>query len=139
MKIVSACLADYKCNWKGESKPNEKVMKLVKRGEAIPVCPEQLGGLTTPRPAAEQKGDKVFTIDGKDVTQYFVRGAHEVLRIAVIYNCTEAILKSKSPSCGCRQIYDGTFTGKLIKGNGITADLLVANGIKVYTEENFRL
>jgi len=138
MKIVSACLADYKCNWKGESKPNDKVIELVKRGEAIPVCPEQLGGLTTPRQPAEQRGDKVFTKDGKNVTEYFVRGAHEVLRIAVMYNCTEAILKSKSPSCGCGQTYDGSFSGTLIRGNGITTDLLKANGIKVYTEEDFK-
>ena len=138
MKIVSACLADIKCNYKGESKPNQRIIDLVKKGEAIPVCPEQLGGLPTPRPPAEQMGDKVFNKNGEDVTEYFVRGANEVLRIAVIYNCKEAILKSKSPSCGFGQVYDGNFTETLIRGNGITADLLIANGIKVYTEENFK-
>jgi uncharacterized protein YbbK (DUF523 family) len=138
MKIVSACLADIKCNYKGESRPNQRIIDLVKKGEAIPVCPEQLGGLPTPRIPAEKRGDKVFNKNGEDVTEYFVRGANEVLRIAVIYNCEEAILKSKSPSCGFGQIYDGNFTETLIRGNGITADLLIANGIKVYTEENFK-
>lgn len=138
MKIVSACLAGYKCNYKGEAKPNERIIELVKRGEAIPVCPEQLGGLTTPREPAEQKDGKVFTKSGKDVTENFSNGAYEVLRIAVIYDCKKAILKSKSPSCGCGQVYDGSFSGNLVKGNGITADLLMANGIKVYTEEDFK-
>jgi len=138
MKIVSACLADIKCNYKGESKPNQRIIDLVKKGEAIPVCPEQLGGLPTPRIPAEKRGDKVFNKNGEDVTEYFVRGANEVLRIAVIYNCEEAILKSKNPSCGFGQVYDGNFTETLIRGNGITADLLIANGIKVYTEENFK-
>jgi uncharacterized protein YbbK (DUF523 family) len=138
MKLVSACLAGYRCNYKGESKLNESIIELVKRGEAISVCPEQLGGLTTPREPAEQRDGKVFTKSGKDVTENFSNGAYEVLRIAVLYNCTEAILKSKSPSCGCGQIYDGTFSGNLIKGNGITTELLKANGIKVYTEEGFK-
>jgi len=138
MKIVSACLAGINCNYKGESKPNEKIIELVKKGEAIPVCPEQLGGLPTPRMAAEQKEDKVLTKDGKDVTQAFVKGANEVLRIANMYNCKEAILKARSPSCGCGQIYDGTFSGELIDGDGITAALLKRNVIKVYSEENFK-
>jgi uncharacterized protein YbbK (DUF523 family) len=138
MKIVSACLAGFNCRYDKTNKLNKHIQELVERGEAIPVCPEQLGGLPTPRIASEQRGDKVFTKDGKDVTENFVNGAYEVLRIAVMYNCIEAILKSKSPSCGCGQTYDGTFTGKLIKCNGITADLLLANGIKVYTEEDFK-
>jgi uncharacterized protein YbbK (DUF523 family) len=138
MKIVSACLADAHCNYKGESKPNQRIIDLVKRGEAIPLCPEQLGGLPTPRVPAEIRGDKVFNKNGEDVTEYFVRGAHEVLRIAVLYSCKEAILKSKSPSCGCGLIYDGKFTGNLIRGDGVTTNLLRANGIKVYTEDDFK-
>jgi len=138
MKLVSACLAGYRCNYRGEAKLNESIIELVKRGEAIPVCPEQLGGLPTPREPAEQRDGKVFTKSGKDVTENFSNGAYEALRIAVLYNCTEAILKSKSPSCGCGQIYDGKFSGNLVKGNGITTELLKANGIKVYTEEGFK-
>jgi uncharacterized protein YbbK (DUF523 family) len=137
MKIVSACLAGIKCRWDGESEPNEIVMKLVREGNAIPVCPEQLGGLPTPRLPAEQKGDKVYTKDGRDVTDEFVNGAEKGLRIAKLCGCKEAILKANSPSCGSGKIYDGTFTGKLINGDGIFAKLLKQNGIKVTTEKIF--
>jgi len=135
MKLVSACLAGKKCRWNGESRPCQKVIDLVKQGKAIPVCPEQLGGLITPRLPAEQNGNKVFTKEGEDVTLQFNKGAEEVLKIAKSINCCEAILKSKSPSCGSGKIYDGTFSGKLIKGDGVTAKLLKKNNIKVLTEE----
>lgn len=135
MKIVSACLAGINCRHDRTSKPCKKVIELVKKGDAVPVCPEQLGGLLTPREPAEQKGNKVFTKSGKDVTAEFRKGAEEVLRIAKLHNAKEAILKQKSPSCGCGMIYDGTFSGKLIKGDGVTAALLKKNGIKVRTEE----
>ncbi len=114
MKIVSACLAGIKCRYDGRAKTSQKVVQLVKDGDAIPVCPEQLGGLTTPRIAAEARGEKVFTRKGEDITYKFEDGAKEALRIALLANCKEAILKSKSPSCGCGKIYDGSFTGKLI-------------------------
>lgn len=135
MKIVSACLAGLKCRWDGDSRPCQKIIEMIKRGEAIPICPEQLGGLTTPRIQSEQKGNKVFSKNGKDVTEEFQRGAEEVLQVAKLFNCNEAILKSKSPSCGFGKIYDGTFSGRLINGNGITADLLKKNGIKILSEE----
>jgi len=135
MIIVSACLAGINCRWDGQARPSLKVIKLVKQGKAIPVCPEQLGGLTTPRTPAEQKGNKVFTKDGKDVTSQFKRGANEALKIAKLANCQGAILKAKSPSCGCGKIYDGSFCGKLIKGDGVFAKLLKKNKIKVFTEE----
>ena len=135
MKVVSACLAGFKCRWDGKAYPCQKIIKLVKEGKAIPVCPEQLGGLTTPRIPAEQKGNKVFDKNGKDLTKAFLKGAQEVLRIAQSNNCKEAILKSKSPSCGSGKVYDGTFSGKLIKGDGICAGLLKKNGVKVFTEE----
>jgi len=137
MKLVSACLAGIKCKWDGEAKPCQKIIDLVKKGKAIPVCPEQLGGLTTPRKPAEKKGEQVFTNDGDDVTSYFKKGAEETLRIAKLFNCDEAILKQKSPSCGCGKIVDGSFTGNLIKGDGITTKLLKENGIKVISEEDF--
>lgn len=135
MKVVSACLAGFKCSWDGTSRPCQKIIKLVKEGKAIPVCPEQLGGLPTPRIPAEQKGDKVFGKNGKDLTKEFLKGAQEVLKIAKLNNCKEAILKSKSPSCGSNRVYDGTFSGKLVNGDGILAGLLKKNSIKVFTEE----
>lgn len=134
MKIVSACLAGVKCRYDGSAKPCQKVIELVKEGKAIPVCPEQLGGLTTPRIPSEQKGNKVFTKDRKDVTPEFKEGADEALKIAKLIGCKEAILKSKSPSCGSGEIYDGTFSGKLIKGDGVFAQLLKKNSIQIFTE-----
>ncbi len=134
MKIVSACLAGINCNYEGTSKPNSYVTELVKTGQAIPVCPEQLGGLPTPRTPAERLDDKVITKDGRDVTEAFKRGAQEVLNLAQLINCDEAILKARSPSCGCGEIYDGSFSGKLVKGYGVLAELLMQNGIKVKTE-----
>ncbi|MCX6748631.1 MAG: DUF523 domain-containing protein [Candidatus Pacearchaeota archaeon] len=135
MKITSACLAGVKCMWDGEAKPCEKVIELVKQGKAIPVCPEQFGGLPSPRIPAEQKGERVIRKEGVDVTIQFEKGAEETLKIAQLINCKEAILKSKSPSCGSGKIYDGSFSGKLIDGDGITAKLLKKAGIKILTEE----
>ena len=138
MKLVSACLLGIKCRYDSKSKPNKKVIKLFKSGKLIPVCPEQLGGLPTPRKPAEQRGKKVFTKSGKNVTKNFVNGAKETLKLAKLLNIKEAILKQKSPSCGCGQIHDGTFSGKLIKGDGITTTLLKRKGIKVTNENNLK-
>ena len=135
MRIVSACLAGVKCRWDGDARPCQKVMDLVKQGKAIPVCPEQLGGLPTPRTPAERRGNKVFTREGKDVTLEFKKGAEEALKIAQLANCKEAILKSKSPSCGSGKVYDGTFSGKLVNGNGVFVELLKRNNTKVLNEE----
>ena len=136
MILCSACLIGIKCRYNGEGKPNEKVLELAARETLIPVCPERLGGLPTPRKPAEQKGQKVLTKDGKDLTTYFEKGANQVLDIAKHYNIKTAILKQRSPSCGSTQIYDGTFTGTLINGSGVTATLLKQNGIKVISEED---
>ena len=129
--IVSACLAGVNCNYEGKNCEDASVTQLVKKGRAIMICPEQLGGLTTPRPPAEIKNGRVVTKQGADVTDAFLRGANEVLRIAKKYNCKRAILKSKSPSCGCYKIYNGKFNGSLVEGDGITARLLRENGIEV--------
>jgi uncharacterized protein YbbK (DUF523 family) len=134
MIIVSACLAGIKCRYDGKAIHCEKVINLIKQGKAIPVCPEQLGGLTTPRFPAEQKGNKVFAKNGEDVTTKFKFGAKEALKIAILAKCKSAILKSKSPSCGLDKIYDGTFSEKLINGDGIFTQILKKNNIKVYTE-----
>ena len=135
MKLCSACLLGIKCRYNGESKPDKKVIALSKTETLIPVCPEQLGGLPTPRIPAEQKGSTVFTKEGKDVTAEFAKGAEETLKIAQLFSIKEAILKQRSPSCGCGQIYDGSFSGRVIKGDGVTTALLKKNGIKVASEE----
>ena len=131
MIIVSACLAGVNCNYQGKNKENESVVGLVREGRAIPVCPEQLGGLTTPRPPAEIRNGRVFTKEGADVTEAFRRGANEVLKICQKYNCQKAILKSKSPSCGRGKIHDGNFNDVLTDGDGVTARLLGEHGIEV--------
>jgi uncharacterized protein YbbK (DUF523 family) len=132
MIIVSACLAGMNCNYKGKNCENETVAALVREGKAIPVCPEQLGGLTTPRAPAEIKNERIIiTKEGTDVTEAFLIGAKEVLKICQKYNCKKAILKANSPSCGCGKIYDGNFNGSLVDGDGITAGLLIEHGIEV--------
>ena len=138
MIVVSACLAGIKCRYDGSSKPNEKVIKLVKNKKAVLVCPEQLGELSTPRNPTEIKNGKVITNDGKDLTENFIKGAEEALKIAKMNDCKEAILKTKSPSCGCGKIYDGTFSGKLVEGDGIFTKLLKQEGIKIKTEEDLK-
>ncbi len=134
--LVSACLLGVKCRYDGRSNKNRKVLKLAKKANLIPVCPEILGGLPTPREPAEQKGKKVVTKSGEDVTQNFKKGAKEVLKIAKLFGIKKAILKQRSPSCGCGQIFDGTFSGKIIKGDGVTTVLLKRNGVKVMSEED---
>ncbi len=136
MFLVSACLAGVPCRYNSESKLNKDVRQLIKDGEAIFVCPEQLGGLPTPRPPAEIINGRVIDKEGRDVTIEFTKGAEIVLELARNYKCKKAILKSRSPSCGKGEIYDGTFTGTLIEGNGITTELLIKNGIKVIDEDD---
>jgi len=136
MELCSACLLGIRCRYDGRSKPNKKVIRLAKTTILIPVCPEQLGGLPTPREAAERRGDRVFTISGRDVTENFLKGAEEVLRLAKLFGIRKAILKQRSPSCGCGKIYNGFFTGKIVEGNGVTTTLLKKYGIKVISDED---
>ncbi|MFA6047917.1 MAG: DUF523 domain-containing protein [Parcubacteria group bacterium] len=135
MKLCSACLLGVNCRYDGKNKANEKVLELSKKEKLIPVCPEQLGGLPTPRTKSEILDGKVITEKGEDVTEKFQKGAEETLKIAKENNITEAILKQESPSCGCGKIHDGTFSGKVIEDWGITVDSLRKNGIKVISEE----
>lgn len=136
MKIlVSACLLGVGCRYDGASKPIPKLRELLKKHTCIPVCPEILGGLPTPRvPAERQGGTRVVNKDGEDVTEAFIKGTAEVLRLADLYHCKAALLKEKSPSCGCGMIYDGTFTGTLVEGDGMTAQLLRKKGLDLYGE-----
>ena len=136
MIIVSACLAGIYCKWDGGSNPCEQVIEMVKNRTAIPVCPEQLGGLSTPRYPAEQIGEKVINNKGNDVTINFKKGASEALKIAQMIKCNKAILKANSPSCGSGMIYDGTFSGNLIPGDGIFVKLLKVNNIAVSSEND---
>ena len=136
MTLVSACLAGVNCNYKGSSYKIDKVVELVESGEAIKVCPELLGGLTTPRIPVEIINGRAIRKDGEDVTENFIKGAQKTLEFCKKHNCTKAIMKSNSPSCGCGLIYDGTFTGTTIPGDGITVKLLKENGIEVISSED---
>ena len=143
--LVSACLAGRRCRFDGSANPDDEVASLVAQGRAVLVCPEVDGGLGTPRPAAEIRGGdghdvlagraRVLTKEGKDVTAQYVRGAERALEAAWEAGATQAILKARSPSCGCGAIYDGTFSRTKREGDGVTAALLRANGIEVVTEE----
>ena len=140
MKIVSACLVGVNCRFDGKNKSSEELIEAFKRGKLIPLCPEQLGGLPTPRaPSKIVDGDGYDVLDGRtrvvnqrseDVTENCIRGAREVLKIAKILNVKEAILESRSPSCGCGRIYDET-SGELIEGDGVLTALLKRKGIRV--------
>lgn len=134
--LVSACLLGIDCKYSGGNNLNEKVLEYIKDYEVIPVCPEIMGGLSTPRPPSERIGDKVLNNQGTDVTNEYTKGALETLKLAKLFNVKKALLKAKSPSCGKGKIYDGTFTSTLIEGNGVTVDLLESNGIEVISEQD---
>lgn len=132
--LVSACLLGVQCRYDGTGALTEGIKKLMEEHTLIPVCPEIMGGLATPRDPAERSGDKVVTKDGADVTENYQKGAMETLKLAKLYQCSCAVLKERSPSCGCGRIYDGSFSRKLVDGNGMTAELLLENGIQVKGE-----
>jgi uncharacterized protein YbbK (DUF523 family) len=133
--IVSACLLGLPCTYRGDSNHCEKICRLAGQHTLIAVCPEQMGGLPTPRPPSEIVGDRVITRYGQDVTAEYRRGAEAALTLAQLNRADCAILKARSPSCGKGRIYDGTFTGQKCAGNGIAAGLFLDSGIPVYTEE----
>ena len=129
--LVSACLLGENCKYSGGNNYCSDVEKLRKRFEIISVCPEQLGGLPTPRVPAERVGDMVLTREGQDVTEAFQRGAEKTLAIARAEGIAGAVFQVRSPSCGHGMIYDGTFSGRLIPGKGVTAELLEKDGVKI--------
>ena len=132
--LISACLAGVRCRYDGGGKALPELKELQARYQLLPLCPEQLGGLPTPRPPAERRGERVVTREGGDVTQAFQRGAAETLALAQRFGCRKALLKERSPSCGGGTIYDGAFTGGLKAGDGLTAQALKAAGVRVYGE-----
>ena len=137
MKImVSACLAGENCKYNGGNNRNEKVMELMAGNQIIKVCPEQLGGLPTPRIPSEIIDGVVCTKDGRNVDMEFRIGADKCLEIALKEKPDLIILQSRSPSCGLKQRYDGTFSGKLVDGPGVTAELLIRNGFQCVDVEN---
>lgn len=135
--VVSACLAGKNCRYDGGSNPCSEVIRLVQTGEALPVCPEELGGLPIPRPACEQCGDRIVNKEGNDCTDKFVRGAEKALRLAKKAKCTEAILKARSPSCGVNGIYDGTFSKVIVPADGVFAAMLRRAGFRIRSEDSF--
>ena len=138
--LVSACLCGKNCKWDGGNNKNQRLLDYMEsmkgKAEFHEVCPEQMGGLSTPRPASEIRVEdrRVVNTEGVDVTEEFERGAELALQVAKEFGCTLAILKERSPSCGCHGIYDGTFSKKIVEGKGKAAELLIANGIRVIGE-----
>ena len=134
--LISACLLGAECKYSGGSNalPEDTLAALKEKYELIPVCPECCGGLTTPRAPSERRGDKVVSKTGADVTEQFQKGAQTALHLAEMFGARLAIFKENSPSCGSGTIYDGTFTGTLTQGDGVTAELLKKHGITVVGE-----
>ena len=137
MKImVSACLAGENCKYNGGNNRNEKVLRLMAGNEVILVCPEQMGGLPTPRVPAEIRDGVVTAKDGRNVDREFRAGAAKCLEIAIREKPDLIVLQPRSPSCGVRQRYDGTFSGTLVNAPGVTAQLLMENGFRCVDAEN---
>ncbi len=136
--IVSGCLLGCDCRYKGDNCRCDELFDLAKDHTLIPVCPEQLGGLSTPRDPAEIVGDKVISNHGKDVTYEYNKGAELALYIANVNNADAVVFKANSPSCGKGIIYDGTFTGNKTEGNGIAAELFLKEGFSVFTENDIK-
>ena len=138
--LISACLLGAKCKYSGGSNalPPETLAALKARYHLIPVCPEVAGGLPVPREPGERQGDRVVSRSGRDVTEAYRRGAEAALALARRFGCRKALLKARSPSCGSGQIYDGSFSGRLIDGDGVAAALLREAGLVIINEFSAR-
>jgi uncharacterized protein YbbK (DUF523 family) len=134
--IISACLCGQLCRYDGAKLEHPRLEALAASGLAVPVCPELLGGLPTPRTPCELIRGRACTADGRDLTDMFMAGASRVLEIARAHGIRTAILKERSPSCATSRIYDGSFSGRLIPGMGLTAALLHRNGFKLLNEDH---
>lgn len=142
MILVSACLLGLECRYDGSSNKDDELLAYLEGKDFIPICPEQMGGLTTPREPAEIRivngKRRVIAKDGTDVTLAFEKGASEVLKLKELTGADCAILKARSPSCGSLQVYDGSFRKKLIDGEGLTTDYLRKSGLTVHNELNYK-
>ena len=136
--IISACLIGQNCKYNGGNNKLRRLDELKNKYNLIPICPEELGGLPTPRNPSEICGEKVISSVDDDVTDNFIKGAKIALKTAIENDCKIALLKERSPSCASNYIYDGNFCGKVIKGMGITAKLFKENNIKIYSEEQIK-
>lgn len=134
--LVSACLLGYNCKYNGKNNLNKKIVELLKDQEVIPVCPEMLGGLCCPRIPCEKVGDRILDKEGNDCTKQFIKGAEIALNIAKEKQVDIAILQRRSPSCGYSVIYDGTFTGNLVTGSGVFAQMLQGLNIPIMEAES---
>ena len=135
--LISLCLLGAQCRYDGQCKPPLAELALLQaRFDLIPICPEQLGGLPTPRAPSERQGDRVVSRQGRDVTAEYRRGAEEALRLLDFFHAEGAVLKERSPSCGKGLIYDGSFSGVLTEGDGVFAQLLRERGVPVYGESD---
>lgn len=132
--LISACLLGTNCKYNGGNNYTPLVEQLKERYELVPVCPECFGGLPIPHEPSERVGGRVLSKSGNDVTAAFRRGAEKTLEAARKHTVTRAVLKERSPSCGCGAIYDGTFTGTVVPGDGVAAALLLEHGIAIYGE-----
>lgn len=139
--LISACLLGVDCKYNGSNnKLDDKIIHSLKeKYNLIPVCPEIMGGMPTPRNPVEISDGKVFDYDGEEFTKEFEKGIEEVVKLAKLYDATIAILKENSPSCGSNYIYDGTFNHQKIKGMGIAAHKLSKENIKLFSEENVKI
>ena len=134
--VVSACLAGERCRYDAGDNTCAQVVRLVEEGRAVPICPEVLGGLETPRSPCERLGDRVMNRDGPAVTLAFAQGAAKATALARKEGCSAAILKSRSPSCGFDRIYDGSFSHVFCKGDGVWAAMLRDEGFELFSEES---
>ena len=136
--LISACLLGVNCRYNGAGGALAELGELMEVAELVPVCPEILGGLPTPRPPAERVGDRVLTAEGGDVTGAYAKGAQESLKLARIFGAKAALMKERSPSCGAGEIYDGSFSHTRVFGSGVVAGMLMENGVAVYGESRVR-
>ena len=135
--LLSACLMGEPCRFDGQGKQNAALLELLKDNTLIPVCPEVEGGLPIPRPPAEIEGTGVFRQNGEDVSEAFQKGASICTAKAVSVHVSQAILKSRSPACGCGKVYDGSFSKTLIDGDGVFTQHMKAAGITCISDEDF--
>jgi uncharacterized protein YbbK (DUF523 family) len=136
--LVSTCLLGVECNHEGGHSRRPSVEALAENYRLVAVCPEVRGGLSTPRPAAERRGDRIVNADGADVTAAYERGARTAVELAHASGARGAVLKARSPSCGSAEVYDGTFSRTLHDGEGVTAAALRAAGVEVISEDDLR-